>query len=218
MAEIPICVISVEIQAVFISILSQSMKYSILVLSMLSTIFAYLGLGGKSQAVSTVDNQLADEGSVYAYTMKSIDGKDIPLADYKGKVLVMVNVASKCGLTPQYTELEAFYKQYKDKGVEVLGFPANNFMGQEPGTNEEIQSFCQKNYGVSFQMFEKISVKGSDKHPLYQYLTTTTKEEVSWNFQKFIVGKDGKVVASISPRTHINEANVLKLVEQELAK
>jgi len=156
------------------------------------------------------------EVNVHDFKMKSLDGKEIDLATYKGKVLIMVNVASKCGLTPQYAELEKFYEANKDKGVEILGFPANNFMGQEPGTNEEIGQFCQKNYGVTFQMFEKISVKGKDMHPLYQYLTKTTKEAVKWNFQKFLVGKDGKVIRAFAPTTHIDDAEVAKAVEEAL--
>ncbi len=142
--------------------------------------------------------------SVYEFTLNDIDGKPVKLDQYKGKVLVIVNVASKCGLTPQYEGIEAFYRAHKDKGVVVLGFPANNFMGQEPGSEADIKTFCKAKYDVSFPMFSKISVKGEDQHPLYQYLTTVTGEQVKWNFQKFIIGKDGKVVKSISPRTTVD--------------
>lgn len=142
--------------------------------------------------------------SVYEFTLNDIDGKPVNLSAYTGKVLVVVNVASKCGLTPQYEGIEAFWRANKDKGVVVLGFPANNFMGQEPGTEEDIKAFCKAKYDVSFPMFSKISVKGEDQHPLYQYLTKATGESVSWNFQKFIVNREGKVVKSISPRTKVD--------------
>lgn len=190
----------------------------LLFIVMLTGILSLLGFNRLSKPVTHVDGKPIGDVSVYDFTMKSIEGKDVPLADYKGKVLVIVNVASKCGLTPQYKELEAVYEQYKEKGVVFLGFPANNFLSQEPGTNEEIQSFCTKNYGVTFPMFEKISVKGKDMHPLYTYLTGTTGESVSWNFQKFLVGKDGKVVRSISPKTHINDAEILAAIDAEIAK
>jgi glutathione peroxidase len=141
------------------------------------------------------------------------------LKQYEGKVLIIVNTASKCGLTPQYEDLEKFYKENKSKGVAILGFPANNFMKQEPGTNEDIKGFCQKNYGVTFDMFEKIEVKGNDIHPLYDFLTHKDKNgnvesDVSWNFQKFVVNKKGEVVASFSPRTSIYDAEVVALVEK----
>jgi glutathione peroxidase len=171
-------------------------------------LWAFTVLTGKKEP-----NLAAAAGSVYDFKMKNIDGKEVNLADYKGKVLVIVNVASKCGLTPQYESLEAFYKKYQGKGVEVLGFPANNFMGQEPGTEAEIKQFCSTKYGVTFPMFGKISVKGSDMHPLYKYLTEATGENVSWNFQKFLVNKDGKVVQSFSPRTKVDSEEVIKAVE-----
>ncbi len=146
--------------------------------------------------------------SVHDFEVITIDGQKISLSQYQGKVLVIVNVASKCGLTPQYADLQEFYEQYKDKGVVVLGFPANNFGAQEPGTNSEIKDFCTKNYGVTFPMFAKISVKGEDIHPLYQYLTQKSMNgvldaPVKWNFQKFIVDKEGKVVESIEPTVSV---------------
>lgn len=130
--------------------------------------------------------------SVYDFKMNSIDGELIDFAKYKGKALLIVNVASKCGYTPQYADLEKLHEQYGDKVV-VLGFPANNFGGQEPGSNLEIAEFCQKNYGVKFQMFEKISVKGEDQHPLYQFLKEKTGSEPSWNFCKYLVKPDGTI-------------------------
>ncbi|HLT81395.1 MAG TPA: glutathione peroxidase [Cyclobacteriaceae bacterium] len=130
--------------------------------------------------------------SVYDFTKNSIDGKPIDFSRYKGKNLLIVNVASKCGFTPQYADLEKLHELYGDKVV-VLGFPANNFGGQEPGSNEEIAEFCQKNFGVSFQMFEKISVKGGDQDPLYAWLKEKTGQEPSWNFCKYLVKADGTV-------------------------
>jgi glutathione peroxidase len=130
--------------------------------------------------------------SIYDLKMNSIEGQSIDFARYKGKTLLIVNVASKCGFTPQYADLEKFNDLYGDKVV-VLGFPANNFGGQEPGTSQQIAEFCQKNYGVSFQMFEKISVKGEDQHPLYQWLKEKSGQEPSWNFCKYVVKPDGTV-------------------------
>ncbi len=160
--------------------------------------------------------QQIQDTSVYDFTMSTLDGQEKNLADYKGKVLVIVNTASKCGLTPQYESLEKFYQEYKDRGVEVLGFPANNFMKQEPGTDEQIAEFCQKNYGVSFPMFSKISVKGKSQAPLYQYLTAATGDTVKWNFQKYIIDRNGKVVASISPRQTIYDPKSIEIIEQYL--
>jgi glutathione peroxidase len=139
------------------------------------------------------------EKSVLEFTMKNIDGKDVKLDEYRGKVLMLVNVASKCGYTPQYEGLEAIYRKYKDQGLVVMGFPANNFLGQEPGTNEEIKTFCKTRYDVTFPMFAKISVKGDDIHPLFRFLTSkeTNPEfsgDISWNFNKFLVDRTGKVV------------------------
>ena len=130
------------------------------------------------------------------FTMKSIDGEDVPLARYRGKVLLIVNVASECGFTPQYKDLEALYQKYKDRGFVILGFPANNFGAQEPGTDKEIKTFCTTTYGVSFDMFSKISVKGDDQHPLYKFITSDPAYggDVKWNFQKYLVDRDGKII------------------------
>jgi glutathione peroxidase len=133
------------------------------------------------------------QGSIYDFTMRSLDGKPVDFKRYRGKYLLVVNTASKCGYTPQYAELEKLHEQFNDK-LAVLGFPANNFLWQEPGTNEEIASFCRENYRVKFQMFEKISVKGKDKAPLYKWLTAKTGETPSWNFCKYLVDPDGKVI------------------------
>ena len=130
--------------------------------------------------------------SLYDLKMNSLDGKEIDLSQYKGKTLLIVNTASKCGYTPQYTELQKLHEMYGSK-VTILGFPANNFGGQEPGSNSEIGEFCKKNYGVTFQMFEKISVKGDDQHPLYKWLKEKTGQEPTWNFCKYLVKPDGTV-------------------------
>lgn len=135
---------------------------------------------------------LTSEQTIYDFKMNSLDGQQIDFSQYKGKNLLIVNVASKCGFTPQYADLEKLHEQYGDKVV-VLGFPANNFGGQEPGSSLEIAEFCQKNYGVKFQMFEKISVKGEDQHPLYQWLKEKSGQEPGWNFCKYLVKPDGTV-------------------------
>ena len=159
--------------------------------------------------------------SVYDFTMKDIDGNDISLSKYKGKVIVIVNTASKCGLVGQLAEIEAFSKKYKEKGVVVLGFPEGNFLGQEFDDNSEIKAFCTKNYGVTFQMFSKISVKGKDINPLYQYLTNKSENGVldapiKWNYQKFIIDKNGKVYTSVAPRTTVNDQEFLQSIEDLL--
>lgn len=130
--------------------------------------------------------------SIYDFKVNSIDGAVVDFSQYKGKNLLIVNVASKCGYTPQYADLQKLHEQFSDK-ITILGFPANNFGAQEPGTNLQIAEFCEKNYGVSFQMFEKISVKGNDQHPLYQYLKEKTGQEPGWNFCKYLVKSDGTV-------------------------
>ncbi len=158
--------------------------------------------------------------SVYDFTLPSIDGADTPLAQYKGKVLLLVNVASKCGYTPQYAGLEALYEKYKDQGLVVIGFPANNFGAQEPGTNEEIKSFCARTYHVTFPMYAKISVKGSDKAPLYQYLTEeanpATNGEIGWNFTKFLVDRNGKVLARFESKVKPDDPGLTGAVEKAL--
>jgi glutathione peroxidase len=151
--------------------------------------------------------------------VKRIDGSDANIKDYGGKVVLVVNVASRCGLTPQYAGLEALYRQYQPRGLEILGFPANNFMGQEPGTNEEIASFCSLNYDVSFPLFGKISVKGDDIHPLYRELTTQPEPiggDVQWNFQKYLLGRDGQVVRKFSPMVTPDDPELVASIEELL--
>src|SRR5712692_5625506 len=142
----------------------------------------------------------AGDKTVFDYTLNTIDGQPAPLSAYKGKVVMLVNVASRCGYTPQYTALESIYEKYKDRGFVIIGIPANNFGAQEPGTNQEIKTFCQSKYSVTFPMMSKVSVKGDDKTPLYQFLTDAatnpkTGGEVKWNFTKFLADKNGKVIA-----------------------
>lgn len=143
--------------------------------------------------------------NIYTFTLNSIDGKPAPLADYKGKVVLVVNVASQCGYTPQYSALESIFEKYKDRGFVILGFPANNFGAQEPGTNEEIKTFCTRKYNVTFPIYAKISVKGPDQAPLYSYLTKDTapgiRGDIKWNFTKFLVDRRGSVVKRFAPRT-----------------
>jgi glutathione peroxidase len=157
------------------------------------------------------------------FKMKDIDGKEVNLADYKGKVLLVVNVASKCGNTPQYAGLESTYEKLKDKGFAILGFPANNFREQEPGTDAQIKEFCSATYGVKFPMFSKISVKGDDMHPLYKYLTSVDtkpqpKGDITWNFEKFLIGRDGQVIARFAPKTKIEDPAVMSAINDALAK
>jgi glutathione peroxidase len=157
---------------------------------------------------------------LYSFTLNSIDGKPTPLADYKGKVVLIVNVASQCGYTPQYSALEAIYEKYKDRGFVIVGFPANNFGAQEPGTNEEIKTFCSRKYNVTFPMYAKISVKGSDQAPLYAYLTKETGKgiagEIQWNFTKFLVDRNGNVVQRFEPAVTPDSTEVTTAVEKQL--
>jgi glutathione peroxidase len=157
--------------------------------------------------------------SVYDFTLNDIDGKPVNLNHYRGKVLLLVNTASFCGNTPQYAELQAMYEQYHDKGFEILAFPANNFGQQEPGSNEEIKSFCFTKYSLTFPLFGKISVKGSDKHPLYQYLTEQSPYpgEVEWNFQKYLVDRSGNIVGRFAHRMKPTSPEMVKEVERVLA-
>jgi glutathione peroxidase len=147
--------------------------------------------------------------------VQDIEGKEFDFASLKGKKIMVVNTASKCGLTPQYKDLQALYVEYKDKGLVIIGFPANDFMKQEPGSNEEIGAFCQKNYGVTFPMMSKITVKGNEMHPIYQFLTQKAKNgledsEVEWNFQKYLLNEKGELEKVMSPRTNPNDKEILE--------
>jgi glutathione peroxidase len=178
---------------------------------------------------------------IYNFKVNQIDGKEIALNEFQGKVMLVVNVASKCGLTPQYEGLESLYKQYRDQGLVVLGFPANEFLGQEPGTNQEVQAFCTLNYGVDFPMFQKIVVKGEGQHPLYSYLTEMKPEavlktdsklmprlkekgllsgspsDIKWNFEKFLVNKKGEITERFSPDIDPMDPLIVDAVKRALA-
>jgi glutathione peroxidase len=176
----------------------------------------YIGFG----VLVIMASSLFAASGIYSFTLNSIDGKPAPLADYKGKVVLVVNVASKCGYTPQYAALESTYEKYKDQGFVILGFPANNFGAQEPGTNEEIKTFCTRKYNVSFPMFSKISVKGDDQAPLYAYLTKDTGAgltgDIKWNFTKFLVDKNGNVVKRFEPAVTPDSKEVTEAIEKQL--
>jgi len=185
-----------------------SMKYFTFIITLFTLTMENL------QAQNNADNQ-----TIYQFTVEDINGNPFALADLKGKKVMIVNTASKCGLTPQYKELEALYERYKDKDFVIIGFPANNFLGQEPGSNEQIASFCSINYGVSFPMMSKISVKGKNMHPLYQFLTQKSKNgvedsKVKWNFQKYLIGRDGKLEKVIDPKTLPSSDEVTQWIEK----
>jgi len=180
--------------------------------------------------------------TIYDIPVKTIDGTETTLADYKDKVLLLVNVASKCGLTPQYNGLEKLYEDHRDQGFEVLGFPANNFGGQEPGTEEEIKDFCDTNFNVQFPLFSKISVAGEDQHPLYKHLISEKGEadvtngsefetklkgygveranpsDILWNFEKFLIGKDGEIAARFAPDVTAEDERLVEKINAELGK
>jgi glutathione peroxidase len=165
---------------------------------------------------------MAADKTVYDFTLNSIDGQPTPLSAYRGKVVLLVNVASRCGFTPQYAGLESLYEKCKDRGFVIVGVPANNFGGQEPGTNQEIKTFCSAKYHVTFPMMAKVSVKGSDITPLYQFLTDKnvnpeTGGEIGWNFTKFLVGPDGKVIARFDSKVEPDSPEVTSAVEKALA-
>jgi glutathione peroxidase len=179
--------------------------------------------------------------NIYNFKVNKIDGKETTLNDYKGKVMLVVNVASKCGLTPQYEGLENLYKQYQEKGLVVLGFPANEFLAQEPGTNKDIQEFCSMKFGIQFPMFEKIVVKGEGQHPLFSFLTETKPvaklktdgtlisrltekglisgkpNDIKWNFEKFLINKKGEIAERFSPDVEPNDPMIVSAIERELA-
>ncbi|MFY8097550.1 MAG: glutathione peroxidase [Flavobacterium sp.] len=162
--------------------------------------------------------QTSEQQTIYNYRVKDIAGDDFDFASLKGKKIMIVNTASECGLTPQYEQLQAVYEEFKDKNFVIIGFPANNFGAQEPGSNEQIATFCKKNYGVSFPIMSKISVKGSDIHPIYQFLTQKAKNglqdsEVQWNFQKYLIDEEGHLAKVISPRTLPNDPEIINWIK-----
>jgi glutathione peroxidase len=191
-----------------------------------SFLLSLLGMSTSRQGDLTnyiTANEQNTSENIYKFTLNDIDDNPVNLSVYEGKVLILVNVASKCGLTPQYKDIEAYYKNHKDKGVVVLAFPANNFLSQEPGTDEEIKDFCSSKYGITFPIFSKISVKGKNIHPLYKFLTTKEENgvmdsEVKWNFQKYLVDRQGRLVTFFDPKTGINDQLVTEAVSMLLKK
>ena len=165
---------------------------------------------------------VAAEKTVHDFTLNSIDGQPAPLAAYKGKVVLLVNVDSKCGFTPQYSALESTYEKYKDRGFVIVGIPANNFGAQEPGSNQEIKTFCSSKYHVTFPMMAKVSVKGDDITPLYQFLTDKSSNpqsggEIKWNFTKFLIGPDGRIITRFEPEITPDSPQVTSAIEEALA-
>ncbi|MBG6062652.1 glutathione peroxidase [Flavobacterium sp. CG_9.1] len=167
---------------------------------------------------TTMKTPTITKETIYQFKVEDLSGKSFDFASLKGKKVIIVNTASKCGLTPQYKDLEAIYKEYKDKGLVIVGFPANNFASQEPGTNEEIATFCQMNYGVSFPMMDKVSVKGEDMAAIYQFLTQKSKNglqdsAVEWNFQKYLINEKGELEKVISPQTLVTDPEVMNWIK-----
>ncbi len=184
---------------------------------------AIVGAFAMSQAVSAEDQAAAKPPAALNFKVQSLEDKEVDLAQYRGKVVLVVNVASKCGLTPQYKALEAVYQKYKDRGLVILGFPCNQFRGQEPGTAEEIRKFCTSKYNVTFPLMAKVEVNGSGTCDLYKYLKALEAKpkgpgEITWNFEKFVIGRNGEVVARFQPRTVPDAAEVIAVIESELGK
>lgn len=184
---------------------------------------ALLSFSCKNQVMTpknetTMMNTPVAKETIYQFQVEDLSGNSFDFASLKGKKIMIVNTASKCGLTPQYKDLEAVYKEYKDKGLVIVGFPANNFASQEPGTNEEIATFCQLNYGVTFPMMDKVSVKGDDMAAIYQFLTQKSKNglqdsNVEWNFQKYLINEKGELEKVIAPRTLVTDPEVLNWIK-----
>jgi glutathione peroxidase len=199
------------------------MRKLILIGALLSAAAAFVALCDDCPIANMFKADAAGTKSVLDFKMRNIDGKDVKLKRYKGNVILVVNVASKCGYTPQYQSLQSTYMKYKDKGFVTLGFPANNFGGQEPGTEKEIKEFCESKFGVTFPLFAKISVKGDDIDPLYKFLTNKETNpdfagDITWNFNKFLVDRHGKVVARFSSKQTPDSAEVTAAIEKYLAE
>lgn len=183
---------------------------------------AFFLMAAQVQAQTSINKSKTEKvmgkETIYQFKVEDLSGNTFDFASLKGKKIMIVNTASKCGLTPQYKDLEAVYKEYKDKGFVIVGFPANNFASQEPGTNEEIQTFCQQNYGVTFPMMDKVSVKGDDMCEVYKFLTQKSKNglqdsEVEWNFQKYLINEKGELVKVIKPKTLVTEPEVINWIK-----
>lgn len=195
------------------------MKKLVTLFSVAALLFSCQNQAQKKQttAPTAITTPMAKE-TIYQFKVEDLSGDSFDFSTLKGKKILVVNTASECGLTPQYEQLQEIYEKYKDKNFVIVGFPANNFGAQEPGTNQQIATFCQKNYGVTFPMMAKISVKGSDMHPVYQFLTQKAKNgledsEVQWNFQKYLINENGELVKVVSPRTLPTDAEIVNWIE-----
>lgn len=183
---------------------------------------AYGILGKMNQKIMIQNAEQTNAKSIHSYSAEPLlSDKEVGLSKYKGNVMLVVNTASKCGLTPQYEDLQKLHEQYSSKGFSILGFPSNDFMNQEPGNEEQIAEFCEKNYGVEFDMFQKVKVKGKDKHPVYDFLTQKDKNgvlnsTVKWNFQKYLLDKKGRLVAVFSPKVSVYDEEVIQKIDSLL--
>ena len=191
---------------------------SVFALAVVLAALCALTLSSRTSVASSSGEKM---NSIYDFSLKDIDHKEVNLSQYRGKVVLVVNVASRCGYTPQYEGLQKVYMKYKDRGFVILGFPANNFMAQEPGTDEEIKTFCSAKYNVTFPIFSKISVKGDDIHPLYKFLTSKETDpefggDIKWNFSKFLVDKSGKIIARFEPKVTPESDPVIQAIEKAL--
>lgn len=192
-------------------------KIAFIACSLIFFVSAQIQAQTSKNKISKTDKAMAKE-NIYQFKVQDLSGDTFDFASLKGKKVMIVNTASKCGLTPQYKDLEAIYKEYKDKGFVIVGFPANNFASQEPGTNKEIETFCQQNYGVTFPMMDKVSVKGDDMCEVYKFLTQKSKNglqdsEVEWNFQKYLINEKGELVKVIKPRTLPTDPEVINWIK-----
>lgn len=194
------------------------MKNVLLLASCALLLFSCKNQAQPQKSETNMSTPLVAKETIYQFKVEDLSGNSFDFASLKGKKIMIVNTASKCGLTPQYKDLEAVYKEYKDKGLVIVGFPANNFASQEPGTNEEIATFCQMNYGVTFPMMDKVSVKGDDMAAIYQFLTQKAKNglqdsSVEWNFQKYLINEKGELEKVISPKTLVTDPEVLNWIK-----
>ncbi len=190
--------------------------------TLLSLMFAFT-VSGVLTPMALADKNEGEHECALDFKVKSIDGDTVDLEDYEGNVVLVVNVASKCGLTPQYAELQKLYETHKEDGLVILGFPCNQFGGQEPGTNADVKAFCSTKYNVSFPMFSKVDVNGEDAAPIYKYLTSKSVEpvgdgKVSWNFEKFLIDREGNLVHRFAPRTAPDNDEFVAAVKEQLAK
>ncbi len=190
-----------------------------IIISILSLSLCILSCQGQTQNKTNSTTKTMEKQNIYQFKVEDLSGKTFDFATLKGKKILVVNTASKCGLTPQYKDLEKIYKEYKDKGFVIIGFPANNFGKQEPGTNAEIETFCEMNYGVTFPMMSKISVKGSDMHPIYQFLTQKSKNglqdsDVEWNFQKYLINEKGELAKVVLPQVLPTDESIVNWLKE----